>query len=81
MARITVDEWIAELERINPRQSDEGLTALELASAWSVSKKTAYDRLHALKKAGRVIIGRRATETLDGRESTTPVYRLKKGKK
>lgn len=73
---ITVNEWLAELERLQ-RRSDEGATTDELAEAWGCHRMTALVRLRQLVRQGRVVCGFRQSERIDGRPYRVPVYRIK----
>lgn len=72
---IRVDEWMAELQRLEDRKPD-GFTSAELAQAMGCSIKTALLRLNRLAAAGSVVhAGERTSRTVSGRRCLTPVYR------
>lgn len=77
-APITVDEWLAEYERLlNQTPTPDGYTADELAAHWGVSKVIALRRLRQMRDAGYgLAVSRKRTTRLDGKLSFTPCYRL-----
>jgi predicted transcriptional regulator len=82
MVKINTDEWTAELERVQQKRNDAGMTSAEIADVWGVSRATAVERLGVLNRAGRLERGTRTIESLSGKNAPVPVYRVKgKGKK
>ena len=75
-AGISIDQWLAELERLAQR-GDEGATTHELAMAWGCNLQKARERIKALIGAGRVALGFKYATGIDGRRTRVPVYRLK----
>jgi len=76
MPTITVDEWMAELERLG-RASPDGLTSEELAEAWCCSRRVSCERIRALIRAKRAVLaGHRPIVRIDGKPAAVPVYRL-----
>lgn len=77
-ATITVDELMAELERLGAltHQNAEGHTASEYAEQWNVSEKTARLRIRQAIDAKLMVCGRRTETRIDGRMGHVPVYRL-----
>ena len=58
-----------------PATSDDpGKTTAEWAALWGMHKKTAAERLNAIKAAGRLTVGTRHIECLDGKVRRIPVY-------
>ncbi len=74
---ITTDEWLAELERV-ARDSghDDGLTAQEIADGVGYSTKWVAVRLRRLKAIGRLQVGKRTIEALNGNRIPVPVYKV-----
>ena len=82
MPEISCEEWLAELERLSARPNSKGHTASELAEAMGVHIKEMRGRLAKLKAVGRLRIEFGKRESLDGRQSTVPLYSVvKAGKK
>ncbi len=78
--KITTDEWLAELDRVT-RESDDGLTVPELAVKFGHSTQwVRQNLLQPANAAGRLVLGRKQTTSIDGKPIRTPVYRLKKAK-
>lgn len=76
----SVEAMLAEVEKANPRKSDDGHTTRELASAWGVSENATKARLRVLADSGKLIVGQRPFQRIDGKSCSVPVYRLKRGK-
>jgi Fic family protein len=83
-ARIRVDEWLKELERIDRKATvdEKGYrTMREFAEQWGVSRDTAQKRLNDIVQAGflddAIYVSR---VRLDKRECRVPAYRIRKGK-
>ena len=79
MAKITVDEWQAELQRIGEiGQGDEGQTTVELADQFGISPRRMANILRKGVAEGRYIKGVSMREDVTGRQQKAPVYRIKK---
>lgn len=81
MARrvVTEAEWLKEMERLAAAtrdRRDEGMTVAEMAESlgWDVS--TVRRLLQKARDAGRLRLGWRHQEGLDGRMYRAPVYTL-----
>jgi hypothetical protein len=73
---INLDEWLAELTRLQESPSD-AWTVQEMAAQTGKSVKSVRDKLRLGIAAGTVQITRKHTTTLDGRSSLVPAYRIK----
>jgi len=74
---ITVDEWVAELERLGVGNDVKGFTSEELADAMGCTMQTARKYLKRAFKAQRAeYCGERLTYRINGRPLPVPVYRL-----
>lgn len=72
---ITRDEWLAEVERVmRQRNSDDGITAQELADKWGCCRPVALRRLGMIRD--RLIIGQRRVLGISGKATYTPTYKL-----
>ena len=74
---IRLDELLAELEEIQGTGDGNGWTARELAEKWGVSRQKVLVLLTEAKSAGRLLVGRKRVERIDGASSWRPCYRLK----
>ena len=81
MAKITTDEWRAELERIGEIGGDKGETSAELAARLDVSARRMRGILHGGVAAGRYIKGQGFRTNSVGAQVKVPVYRIKQEKK
>lgn len=79
--KIALEEWLAELERLQAKPNHAGHTTRELAQEWKCSERLVKDRLRTLLDAGRLSVGTRAMRRIDGRPCPIPTYLLIKGKK
>ena len=74
---ITVDAWMAELERLGVGGDAEGVSVEDLSEVLGVGSQSVRKRLKAATKAGRIeCAGKRSSRTIDGRQCFVPVYRL-----
>jgi hypothetical protein len=75
---ITRDEWLSEFERVmrQPRQGDPGMSSWEIADALGVGTHRVNALLREAHRAGRLIVGRKPGNALDGRRCMVPCYRL-----
>jgi len=75
---IRMDELLAELESIQGTSDDEyGHTVRELSDLWKVSRQKVLVLLTEAKAAGRLLVGRKRVERIDGASSWRPCYRLR----
>lgn len=75
-AEITLDELMAEYERLGNSAKDEGMTTRELAKAWGVSEQTVRDRLRLASENGWVRHSKKLMLQLDGKKFPTNCYRI-----
>jgi hypothetical protein len=79
MPNITVEEWLAELDRMTSEPTGEGsFTAFELSSLWSVNEKTTRRRLNKLNAIGKLVVTKKQITSIDGRKFLVPSYALKR---
>ena len=79
MATITIDELVAEFERLGVgkrRPDDEGLTAMEWSEVWECSSNTARIRLRQAKAHGLLKVGRKSAENLSGGQCMISCYNI-----
>lgn len=79
MPEITVDQWLAELDRlgVGRGRDDRGYTVLEMVQIMDKSKAWVMQRLvHPAINAGMLKQGWRTTRRVDGRRQDVPVYRI-----
>ena len=76
---ISRDEWLSEFERVmrQPRQGDPGLSTVELSDALGVGAHRVNALLRVAHRAGRLVVGRKPGNALDGRRCMVPCYQLK----
>lgn len=74
--KITLEEWLDELQTAS-NQSDDGMTVAEMVSVTGRSTRHIHKALTAAKVGGRLVVGRRACESLDGKAIRVPCYRIK----
>lgn len=72
---LTRDEWLSELEGLTT--DSDGLTILEIAARMKISKHIVRKKLAEAQAQGRLVVGRKATAALDGRQANVPSYRIK----
>ncbi|GAG00271.1 unnamed protein product [marine sediment metagenome] len=75
-AAITMDEWLAEFEKVSEFQGDEGATVRELSEQMGHESKWVRDHLREAIDKGRVAVGRRKYLRIDGTLTMVPVYRI-----
>lgn len=75
-SRITQDEWLSALAEMRGRSAN-GMSMREIEAAWRVCHQTAIVRMRTLFEMGRVEVGFRDGQSMDGRSIRIPVYRLK----
>jgi len=76
--RITEDEWLAELQRVESERFMDGSTCKELADIAGVSRRTMLRILGRGLKAGRYEAGEGRRTNSTGAKIAQPVYRVKK---
>jgi hypothetical protein len=86
MVKITIDELVAELDRLGVTSDDEGLTAEEWSRQWGCYVTTARKRIRLAMDHGLVACGRKTIRRLNGQAVLVPCYRItmpekKKGKR
>lgn len=73
---IRIDEWLRALEELQARQV-EGFSTADLVVATGLSSKTVQEKLKALVASGRVVyVGTRTGQSINGRVTQIPVYRM-----
>ena len=79
--RITVEEWLAELERIT-RNEPEGMTVAEIADATGIAARKLRDRIRVGIKSGACrCVGRKSVTSIDGRVMPSPAYQFSRPSK
>lgn len=73
---IHADEWLSALLAAQAK-NDAGSTAQEWASRLKCSHKTALEHIKKAHAKGWVIVGKRSSMSIDGRNTFTPVYTIK----
>jgi len=73
-APITLEELLAEWEVM--AEDSHGWTVRELARLWGVSRVRVHTLLAEAKERGRLVIGRKRIERLDGAMIWTPSYSI-----
>lgn len=74
-ARLSVDEWLSELEAISRKKRDDGgMTIRELAEAAGVCRSKMLDMVGQAHRLGRVTVGRRSSFSISGKPCTVPTY-------
>ena len=74
---IRFDELAAELDTLVNDEDHPGWSARELQAIWAVPLPTVHDSLGAAKGAGRLVVGRKRIERIDGRWSWRPAYQIR----
>ena len=75
--KITMDEWLAELRKLDMQKNDIGLTAAEIAD--KMGRSVEFVRRKVLKTgvaSGKIVCGVRHATDIRGNPFLTPVYRL-----
>lgn len=79
MATITIDELVAEFERLGVgkrRPDDEGLTSKEWSRVWNCSDNTARLKLRQAKDHGLLQVGRKGATNLSGGQCMIACYNI-----
>lgn len=79
---ITMDEWLAELRKLDMKRDDAGLTAHEIAEA--IGRSVEFVRRKLIRKgiaAGQIVCGQRNATDIRGKPILVPVYRLARKRK
>lgn len=71
------ESLLAELKGNPGKNDDKGATVAEMSEASGHSAKWVLERLKALHKRGKLVVGQRRSTRLDGRSCLLPVYRIK----
>lgn len=79
-ARVTQDEWLAELRRLGER-ADGGLTTVEWSERLGLSSKSTVMYLKEAMKRGWVSRGTKVVEALNGKMVPVSTYRVSGPKK
>jgi len=80
MSEITVDQWRAEVERLNATQNDEGMTMRELSAIFGKSVTQTTRIVNAGVATGQYIAGHSTRYDAKGVLRPIQVYRVAKGK-
>lgn len=73
--KITVEEWLKEIERLSQQPSDDGYTVAELAPMLKLGITKTRRVLRQLMSEGKVRLGSRHVDNdWDGRSRTRIVY-------
>jgi hypothetical protein len=77
----SLDEWLKELDsRTAP--GGEGMTTAEIAEALHISDQAVKDKiLRPALREGRLIRTRKVVESISGRMTPVPAYKIAKAKK
>jgi len=78
MPDISLDEWLAELERLSKRAEGGGITTQELCEATGRGVGWVRRRLHQAQRQGRLEVVRVYRTAIDGVPRHVPAYRLGK---
>jgi len=79
---IELDEWLAELGRLEHVSAEEGFTAAEVRESTGLGHNAVQQRIVKGIRSGRLrFIGRRPSQRVDGARCHTPVYALVKAEK
>ena len=74
---ITLDELLAELNRLDQREAVQGYSLRELMAKTGRSDEKTKDLIRRGKEAGLITVGRAPREALDGAMRPVPVYIFK----
>lgn len=75
---ITIEELMAEMQRLEKQQPD-GLTSAEMGALLKWSQQMVIAKLlRPLMAAGRIVSGVRRTTAISGRAAQVPVYMLRR---
>ena len=80
--KITMDEWLAELRKLDMKRDDAGLTAHEIAD--KMGRSVEWVRRGLLRdgiKEGKIVCGQRRATDIRGQPILVPVYRLARKRK
>lgn len=73
---MTEAELLADLHRAS-QHSDKGASAEEIAAELRLEVRTVLKMLQRARAAGRLLVGWRSGQRIDGRGKVTPVYRIR----
>ena len=74
MAPITLEELLAEWE--STEQESSGWTARELCELWGCNRNRVHGLLNEAKRRGRLVVGRKRVERIDGKVTWRPAYSI-----
>jgi hypothetical protein len=77
MPKITHEELLAEIERID-RSGSDGATVTELVEQTGLSRDTILGRLRVTAREGRLAVGRKPITTIHGLPGWVPCYKVLK---
>lgn len=72
----TVDDILAEIDRLSRRPDDEGKTTGEWQDTLGLSQRGVDRLLTTAHRLGRLTTGQRRAQRRDGRPTMIPVYRF-----
>jgi hypothetical protein len=73
--KITVDEWLAELEKIKSDDGPDGFAARDVRAALGVGEARASLLMRSWFERGLIrFVGKRRVQAMDGKSTTVPVY-------
>lgn len=77
--QVTIDHLLAEWDKIRETagRDDKGYTTGEIAGALGWHRLKVNAMIQRLKEEGRLCVGWRTVERIDGRSTLVPVYRVK----
>lgn len=76
---ITLDELMAELDRLGVDDSDgDGKTTRELMELWDMNKDRVLQLLHLASDRGLLIASRKRIVAISGQPTRAPCYRFKR---
>ena len=74
MEPITIEELLAEWE--STEQESSGWTARELCELWGCNRNRVHGLLNEAKRRGRLVVGRKRVERIDGKVTWRPAYSI-----
>lgn len=73
---MSLDDLMAEWNRLGLARDDEGLTTKELSARWGVGTDAVIRRLSLFQAAGWLRVGRKSSKRIDGLPSRVSCYRI-----
>lgn len=79
MEPITIDELLAELQKLGVKEDDQtgAMTVKELRKHWNKSDNVVRDILKRAAEADILVISKKIERTIDGRDFPIPAYHFK----